>query len=210
MTLSVHSEETKHWTSLLTDKPYGRLHRKLKGQENLEWLNVCPLWKHAIKDINMFNLFSVQPKLYECCWCSGVDAGMWRTVKTDGELHHQGAADWLWPPAKRYLIGCWPIKERAHLLAGFGPITLIAKDWNTDISNQWLKDTLGCLQLIWLHLYHCGVWCAHVYLSKTLGLRYELNAKIHLLLLKLQIVASAEKSVTPPHWDTVGCPVCQD
>ena len=96
----------------------------------------------------MFNLLASWPKFYEFCWCCCEDGGMQKIIKSDSEPCHWGVADWLWPPAKKDLIGCWPLKATARLFAGFGLV--IALNCNTDISNQWLKDTLGCLQLIWL------------------------------------------------------------
>lgn len=208
--LSLPSDETKQWTNLLTDKQHVQLHRKLIRPGNLGKLSLCPSPKQTITDINMFNLLAALPELYGFCWCCGEEVRMQQIINTETEACRSGAADWLWPPAKRLRIGCWPLKATYPLFSGFGG--LIAKNCNTD-SNRWLKDTLRCLQLIWV--YNCiTVVCVCrfvcVNLSETLGLIYELNAKIHLLLLKSQVLASADKTVTPPHRHTAGCNVCQD
>lgn len=144
------------------EKQHDHLQGELKGQRNLERLQ-----SDVIKYINMFSHLPARTKLYELCLCRREDAGMWKIVKWN-ESCHQGAADWFWPPAKRALIGCWPLNATAPQFSGVELIMLIAKDWKTNICILKQKDILACLPLIRLSIGVAPV-CVHAsHFSHTL------------------------------------------
>lgn len=143
------------------EKQHDHLQGELKGQRNLERLQ-----SDVIKYINMFSHLPARTKLYECLCCRE-DAGMWKIVKWN-ESCHQGAADWFWPPAKRALIGCWPLNATAPQFSGVELIMLIAKDWKTNMCILKQKDILACLPLIRLSISVAPV-CVHAsHFSHTL------------------------------------------
>lgn len=133
------------------EKQHDHLQGELKGQRNLERLQ-----SDVIKYINMFSHLPARTKLYECLCCRE-DAGMWKIVKWN-ESCHQGAADWFWPPAKRALIGCWPLNATAPQFSGVELIMLIAKDWKTNMCILKQKDILACLPLIRLSTALADTW----------------------------------------------------
>lgn len=156
------------------EKQHDHLQGKLKGQRNLERLQ-----SDVIKYIHMFSHLPARTKLYECLCCRE-DAGMWKIVKWN-ESCHQGAADWFWPPAKRALIGCWPLNATAPQFSGVELIMLIAKDWKTNMCILKQKAILACLPLIRLSIGVAPV-CVHACLWAQHWLIHELNSKIQLLL----------------------------
>lgn len=177
------------------EKQHDHLQGELKGQRNLERLQ-----SDVIKYINMFSHLPARTKLYELCLCRREDAGMWKIVKWN-ESCHQGAADWFWPPAKRALIGCWPLNATAPQFSGVELIMLIAKDWKTNICILKQKDILACLPLIRLSIGVAPV-CVHACVSEHSTGWYMSSTQKYSCFFMNNKLRLELKTVSHPHKET--------